>query len=137
MVIEIAASSVSYDLHDKLRAYRRNGVQEYLVLAAFDKDVHWFNWRGGEDHLLTPGDDGILRSRIFPGLWLDPVRFWQGDVAGVLTILQQGLATPEHAQFVHPTLHPPPLRSEPPSFLSAHANTARTTTPRTIKAISL
>ena len=100
MVIEIAASSVSYDLHDKLRAYRRNGVQEYLVLAAFDKDVHWFNWRGGEDHLLTPGDDGILRSRIFPGLWLDPVRFWQGDVAGVLTRLQEGLATPEHAQFV-------------------------------------
>lgn len=100
MVIEIAASSVSYDLHDKLRAYRRNGVQEYLVLAAFDKDVHWFNWRGGEDHLLTPGDDGILRSQIFPGLWLDPVRFWQGDVAGVLTMLQKGLATPEHAQFV-------------------------------------
>ena len=31
LIVEIAASSASYDLHDKLRAYRRNGVKEYLV----------------------------------------------------------------------------------------------------------
>jgi Uma2 family endonuclease len=100
LVVEVAASSVSYDLHDKLRVYRRNGVQEYMVLAAFERTGHWFNWQGGVDHQLSLSDDGILRSQCFPGLWLDPTRFWQGDVAGVLAVLQQGLASPEHAEFV-------------------------------------
>ena len=31
LVVEIVASSTSVDLHDKLRAYRRNGVREYVV----------------------------------------------------------------------------------------------------------
>lgn len=92
LVVEIAASSAAHDLHDKLRVYRRNGVQEYLVLVAYEREVRWFNWHTGEDREITPDDDGILRSLLFPGLWLDPVRFWQGDVAGLLTVLQGGLA---------------------------------------------
>lgn len=100
LVVEVAASSVAYDLHDKLRVYRRNGVQEYLVLVAYEQEVRWFNWCDGEDRLLLPGDDGVLRSRIFPGLWLDTVRFWQQDAAGVLALVERGLATPEHAEFV-------------------------------------
>ncbi|MDR5639075.1 Uma2 family endonuclease, partial [Thermosynechococcus sp. PP42] len=35
LVVEIAASSAAYDLHDKLRVYRRNGVQEYLVWCTY------------------------------------------------------------------------------------------------------
>src|SRR5215216_265089 len=31
LAIEVTASHASYDLHDKLRAYRRNGIQEYIV----------------------------------------------------------------------------------------------------------
>ena len=31
LIVEVAASSASYDLNDKLNAYRRNGVQEYIV----------------------------------------------------------------------------------------------------------
>lgn len=100
LIVEVAASSAAYDLHDKLRVYRRSGVLEYLVLLAYEREVRWFNWETGEDRLLRPGEDGVLRSRVFPGLWLEPVRFWQGDVAGVLAVLQQGLATPEHAEFV-------------------------------------
>lgn len=87
-------------MHDKLRAYRRNGVLEYLVLAAFEQEFHWFNWQGGDDRLITVDSDGILRSKLFPGMWLDPPRLWQRDVAGILAVLQRGLATPEHAQFV-------------------------------------
>jgi Uma2 family endonuclease len=97
LVVEIAASSAAHDLHDKLRVYRRNGVQEYLVLVAYELEVRWFNWQTGEDREITPDDDGMLRSLLFPGLWLDPVRFWQGDVAGLLAVLQQGLATRETA----------------------------------------
>lgn len=99
LVVEVAASSVSYDLHDKLRVYRRNGVQEYLVLLALEREVRWYNWQGGEDRVIVAGDDGVMRSQLFPGLWLNPERFWQGDVAGVLAALQQGLATEEHAAF--------------------------------------
>ena len=73
LVVEVAASSVSYDLHDKLRAYRRNGVHEYLVLAAFEQEIHWFNWQSGEEYRLSPDDDGLCsrrptcRSRAFGG----------------------------------------------------------------------
>ncbi len=100
LVIEIAASSASYDLHDKLRVYRRNGVQEYLVLLALERDVRWYNWQLGEDRVIVADDDGIMRSPLFPGLWLNPERFWHGDVAGVLAALQRGLAAEEHAAFV-------------------------------------
>jgi Uma2 family endonuclease len=92
LVVEIAASSAAHDLHDKLRVYRRNGVQEYLVLAAYEQEVYWFNWQTGEDRVITPDADGILRSQLFPGLWFDPARFWQVDVAGLLAVLQQGMA---------------------------------------------
>jgi Uma2 family endonuclease len=47
LVAEIAASSASHDLHDKLHAYRRNGVQEYLVWRVEDRAVEWFALRGG------------------------------------------------------------------------------------------
>ena len=98
LVVEIAASSAAHDLHDKLRVYRRNGVQEYLVLIAYEQEVRWFNWQTGEDREIMPDDDGLLRSLRFPGLWLDPARFWEGDVAGLLAVLQQGLATLEGQQ---------------------------------------
>ena len=100
LVVEVAASSASYDLHDKLRIYRRNGVQEYLVLTTLEREMRWYNWQTGDDQLIVPDGDGVLRSQVFPGLWLNVQRFWQGDVAGVLAIAQQGLASDEHAAFV-------------------------------------
>jgi Uma2 family endonuclease len=97
---EIAASSASYDLHDKKEAYRRNGVREYLVWRVEDRALDWFVLRGGEYDRLEPGDDGVYRSEVFPGLWLD----WQALMAGktqqVLRVLQQGLSSSEHSQFV-------------------------------------
>jgi len=57
-------------------------------------------WQTGDDRTIVPDRDGVLRSQVFPGLWLDVQRFWQGDVAGVLATAQQGLATDEHAAFM-------------------------------------
>jgi hypothetical protein len=56
-----------------------------------------------------------LRSVVFPGLWLDPAALTAGDLARVLTTLQAGTATPEHAAFVR-SLVPPPsgMMSESP-----------------------
>jgi Uma2 family endonuclease len=99
LIVEIAASSVSYDLHDKLTAYRRNGVREYVVWRVWDAVVDWFILRGGRFERL-PLVDGIFKSEIFPGLWLEPAAVLRGDAARVVQVLQQGLASPEHAAFV-------------------------------------
>lgn len=99
LIVEIAASSASYDLHEKLNAYRRNGVREYVVSRVWDEAVDWFVLRSGRFEPLTPAD-GIYRSEVLPGLWLEPAAALRGDVARVLEVLQQGLASPEHAAFV-------------------------------------
>lgn len=100
LIVEVADNNASIDLGDKLRVYRRNGVQEYLVLLTHEREVRWFGWRTGEAEEIQPDEQGILRSLVLPGLQLHPGLFWQGDMAGVLDLLQQGLATPEHAAFV-------------------------------------
>ncbi len=100
LIVEVAASSASYDLHDKKRVYAHSGVREYLVVLTYEQAVRWFVLRTGEYEELAPAADGILRSEIFPGLWLDPAALWRQDLAGLLAVLQAGLATPEHAAFV-------------------------------------
>ncbi len=100
LVAEIAASSASYDLHDKLNAYRRNGVREYVVWRVWDGAVDWFVLRAGRFEKLSPSSDGIYRSETFPGLWLDAAAVMRGDAARVLQVVQQGLASAEHAEFV-------------------------------------
>ena len=100
LVAEVAASSVSYDLHDKLNSYRRNGVQEYVVWRVWDKAIDWFVLRGGRYQLLVTVPQGLYVSEVFPGLWLDPAALLGGDLARVLAVLQDGLASAEHAAFV-------------------------------------
>ncbi len=95
---EIAASSASYDLHDKMQAYWRNGVQEYVVWRVYDKAIDWFV-RSAQQYERLAAENGILKSRVFPGLWLDAAAMLAGNMAQVLAVLQQGLATPEHATF--------------------------------------
>lgn len=100
LVVEVAASSVSYDLHSKLHAYRRNGVREYVVWRVLDGAVDWFVLRGAEYVRQEPDESGVSRSEVFPGLWLRPEALLRGDLAAVLDCLQEGLASPEHDEFV-------------------------------------
>jgi Uma2 family endonuclease len=100
LVEEIASSSVSYDLGKKLHSYRRNGVREYIVWRVLDREIDWFVLDLGRYEPLRPATDGLLRSRVFPGLWLDPAALIRGDLATVLAVVQQGLSSPEHADFV-------------------------------------
>jgi hypothetical protein len=97
---EVTASSVSIDLNTKFRVYRRNNVQEYIVWRVLDKAVDWFTLQHGQYDRLQQTGDGIYRSLVFPGLWLDPAALARSDLATVLNVLQQGLASPEHEAFL-------------------------------------
>lgn len=100
LVAEVAASSVAIDLDTKFRVYRNNGVREYLVWRVLDREVDWFVLRQGRYDRLPPGLAGFYQSEVFPGLWLDPAALVRSDLAAVLQVLQQGIASPEHADFV-------------------------------------
>ncbi|MGB8701258.1 MAG: Uma2 family endonuclease [Thermosynechococcaceae cyanobacterium] len=100
LVVEIAASSASYDLHDKLRVYRRNGVQEYVVWRTYSQQIDWFRLVQGEYVPLTPDADGILKSQVFPGLWLSCTSLLANNWMGVLQVLQNGVASTAHQAFV-------------------------------------
>jgi Uma2 family endonuclease len=100
LVVEVAASSAAIDLGNKLQAYRRNGVKEYMVWQAFENQLNWFQLVEGDYRSLTPDGDGIIRSEIFPGLWLAVEPLLNNQMTQVLTTLQSGLNSPEHAAFV-------------------------------------
>ncbi|MCL1467301.1 Uma2 family endonuclease [Argonema galeatum] len=100
LIVEIAASTASLDLHKKLTVYRRNGVQEYLVWRVYDRQFDWFRLNAGEYIQVEPNADGVICSQVFPGLWLDKAALLGGNLAKVLEILQQGLASQEHQAFV-------------------------------------
>ncbi|MBI4769202.1 MAG: Uma2 family endonuclease [Chloroflexi bacterium] len=105
LIVEIAASSVSYDLYDKLNVYRRNGVQEYLVWQVNDKRVDWFELVEGQYLPLEPDESGVIHSRVFPGLWLAVPPLLEGDMAAVLAELHKGLASEEHAAYAQKLAH--------------------------------
>jgi Uma2 family endonuclease len=62
LVAEIASSTVSIDLHDKLNVFRRNGVREYIAWRVLDRAIDWFALRDGEFKPLAVDADGIIRS---------------------------------------------------------------------------
>ncbi|MBD2519547.1 Uma2 family endonuclease [Nostoc sp. FACHB-973] len=100
LIVEIAASSVAIDLHAKKQAYRRNGVKEYIVWQVLDQKLSWFYLEQGEYLELATDRGGILRSRVFPGLWLAVAELLTGNMRSVLNFLQAGLQSPEHTAFV-------------------------------------
>jgi Uma2 family endonuclease len=100
LVAEVAASSATKDLYDKKRAYRRNGIQEYIVWQVFESTVSWFSLQNGEYVALVPNASGIIQSQVLPGLWLDVSALVTGNMQQVLAVLQKGLSSVEHEAFV-------------------------------------
>jgi Uma2 family endonuclease len=89
LVVEIALSSASYDLHDKLRAYRRAGVREYIVWRALNGVIDWLRLGEGEYCEVEPDERGVIESGVYPGLRLNITKMLAGDDAGVLAELGQ------------------------------------------------
>ena len=99
LVAEVAASSVAIDLGDKKRAYRRSGVQEYIVWQVFDQKIDWFQLQDGDYVSLVPDEQGVIHSHVFPGLRLNVEAMLQGEMRSVLAVLQTGIDSTEHQAF--------------------------------------
>ncbi len=99
-VVEVAASSASYDAHFKRHVYMRGGVQEYLLWRTRDAALDWWTLRDDRYVALEPDEDGMLHSRVMPGLVLDTAALLAGDLARVLAVQQAALGTGVHAAFV-------------------------------------
>jgi Uma2 family endonuclease len=96
----VSWSTESIDLHRKKQDYEKAGVREYVVLALRMQQVFWFIRQRGKYREVALPADGLFRSRVFPGLWLDAEAMLRNQRKGVLEALEQGLASPEHAAFV-------------------------------------
>ena len=101
LVLEVAASSASYDMNQKKATYARHGILEYLVVLTHERRVVWFVLRDNGYIELQPDAEGILRSETLPGLWLQEAALWRNDLAAMLATIQQGIASPEHKTFAH------------------------------------
>jgi Uma2 family endonuclease len=99
LIVEIAASSASYDLHSKRHVYRRNGVWEYLVWRTEDRAIDWFALDGGTYVPLSVDSDGHLRSRRFPGLWLPVAEALADDLQALHDAVDRGCSTAGHRAF--------------------------------------
>ncbi|XPM59755.2 MAG: Uma2 family endonuclease [Leptolyngbya sp. IPPAS B-1204] len=106
LIAEIASSSAAIDLGAKQNAYRRNGVQEYIVWQTFENRLSWFRLQAEEFVLIEPDADGMIRSSVFPGLWLAVPALLEGRMIEVLNVLQAGIADPAHQAFVQTLVSP-------------------------------
>jgi len=99
LAIEIAHSSYGIDMNEKKTEYEKFGVLEYIVVAIRSRTIHYFHRRADRFVQMRPDADGILKSRVFPGLWLDPEASFHRTPHCLMATLRKGLATPEHAKF--------------------------------------
>lgn len=113
LVIEVAHSSEAIDLHAKRLDYADARVLEYLVLCVREGTLRAFDM--ATDKPLPVGDDGVFRSSVFPGLWIDPAAVLAGDTPRLFEVLRQGLATPQHAAFVQKLVAKRVARAKKPS----------------------
>lgn len=98
LVAEIAHSSRAIDLHAKRKRYVKAGVLEYLVVCLRPKQIYWFDLATGST--LSPDDDEIFRSIVFPGLWIHADALLELDYKRSMNVINQGLASREHTAFV-------------------------------------
>lgn len=97
LIAEVAHSNRALAMHDKREDYRLNGVIEYLVLLVEEREIRWFCF---PDEEIRPNREGISRSRVFPGLWIDIEALLHRDSKRLMEVLQQGLASRPHGAFV-------------------------------------
>ena len=100
LIVEISYTTGARDSGIKQRLYERSGVLEYIIVKPQKRQIVWNELAAGKYREIQPGADGLLRSRVFPGLWLNAEALWNNDHTALSKAIQQGTSTPEHAGFV-------------------------------------
>jgi Uma2 family endonuclease len=100
LIVEVSLSSAPLDLGPKARLYERAGVTEYITALVGQERIVWRELVRGRYRDIALDADGLLRSRMFPGLWLDADALWKRDAPRLADAVDRGVATPEHAEFV-------------------------------------
>lgn len=98
LMTEISHSTKEKDLKAKKVDYRKEGVQEYLVVCVKERELQWFHFPSRRQ--IVADAHGVYRSRVFPGLWIDGPALFAKDMRRELQVLQEGLDSPQHAAFV-------------------------------------
>jgi Uma2 family endonuclease len=99
LVAEVSASSLDRDMGERLDMYRSFGVQEYLIWRVEEGDFLWHRLREGVYELLPLDEAGVIRSEVFPGLWLDTRAMLEGRGPDLFATLQRGMASEEYRAF--------------------------------------
>lgn len=100
LLVEVCKSSASYDLHAKLDLYQEARVPEYLAILIYEKQIRWHVLKDAAYQIVPADSDGLWRSRIFPGLWLEGQALLTGDLRQVLNRLHEGMQSEEYKDFV-------------------------------------
>jgi hypothetical protein len=99
LVAEVSASSINRDSGPRFEMYRGFGAQEYVIWAVDEERFDWHRLREGVYELLPVDDAGVIRSEVFPGLWLDTRAMLEERGPEVYATLQRGMATEEYRRF--------------------------------------
>jgi len=99
LVVEIAHSSASLDLGRKRKRYMLGGVTEYLVICTHLEEIRWLDLPN--DTKYQADDTDIIKSKVFPGLWLSNESLVGGcNHKLAMKVLNKGLRSADHADFV-------------------------------------
>jgi Uma2 family endonuclease len=98
LMAEIAYTTRAIDMHQKRDDYQHAGVLEYIVLCVEEQELYWWHFPSGR--MIKASRQGISRSRVFPGLWIDGRALLARDTKRLVEVVEQGLASRAHAAFV-------------------------------------
>ncbi len=91
LAVEIVSpESRGCDRETKFREYARGGVREYWLIDPPRKQAEFYQRSAeGVYEPLPVGADGIIRSVVLPGFWLDVEWLWQRPLPSLQSVLQR------------------------------------------------
>ena len=108
LVCDVVDTADAHALTARRADDERYGATEVVMVTVREPRVLWLVGEGDRLTERSPDADGVYRSGVFPGLWLDPAALLAEDMQRLLDVLRQGLATPEHAAFAASLTPSPP-----------------------------
>jgi Uma2 family endonuclease len=77
LIVEIVSrDSQNRDRRDKYLEYQSNGVREYWIIDPLSQSTEFYELRDGK-YVAIPEENGILRSKVFTGFWLQVEWLWK------------------------------------------------------------